>query len=187
MPAPLNPDAGPQPPAPVKIHSAYRDRKLFVWGEAASQQGTAAQSLPFGAPPARVRHAISEIVPEKVRANYRDATIWVPTRDGKAIDRDGCPQQNEAIRPWTVPVAALSGDSALGFLDACNRNPCAESFDIKIAPTTRFWGAALRFVAALASRERFLPSLVDQRAAFTANGSPSSPRPIARRCTIWPR
>ena len=62
--------------------------------------------------------------------------------------RGASAEQGDLIEPWALPVAILRADSALYFLDACNRNPFAETADIKIAPTTRFWGAALQFVAA---------------------------------------
>ncbi len=165
-------------------------------------------------------------------ATYREATIWVPTRDGKAVERGGLsqrgglppqagpsqraglsqpaglPQQgkqsqptvltqppglsqqagpsqqgtqsqpagpsqpSESIRPWTVPVAILPAESALYFLDACYRLPFCDSADLKIAPTTRFWGAAFRFVAALAARDRFLPSVSAQGSSFHGRWQP---------------
>jgi hypothetical protein len=172
MPAPLNLQAGPPVPDTLRIHTAYRDRKLFIWGESASHQALSARHLFFGAPPARIRHAISRIVPDKMPATYREATIWVPTRDGKAVERTGPSQQSEAIQPWILPVAILPAESAIYFLDACNRNPYAESADVKIAHTTRFWGAALRFVAALAARDRFLPSLSAQGASYHGRWRP---------------
>jgi SNF2 family DNA or RNA helicase len=172
VPVQLNPQGLPPVPDSLRLHSAYRDRKLFVWGESAANRSAPARVLPCGAPPARIRHAIGQIAPEKLSANYRDATIWVPTRAGKALERGAPSQQNEAIGPWILPVAILDAPDAFALLDACNRNPYAESPDVKIAPTTRFWGAAFRFVAALASRERFLPSVSAQGHSFHARWLP---------------
>src|SRR5580692_1966304 len=106
----LNPQVGPPVPDSLRLHTAYRDRKLFVWGECAGH-ATSARHLSFGASPAMIRRAIALIVPDKIPATYREATVWVPTRDGKAVERGvqqpGPSPQNEGIRPWTVPVAIL--------------------------------------------------------------------------------
>ena len=152
------PQAGPPIPDSVKVHTAYRDRKLFVWGESASQEKIPPGSLAFGAQPARIRRAIAQIG-DKLTASYRNATIWVPTR-------------NEAIQPFALTAAILNAENALYFLDASNRNPYSELLGTKIAHTTRFWGAALRFVASLAARDRFLPSVSAQGAAFHARWKP---------------
>jgi superfamily II DNA or RNA helicase len=130
------------------------------------------RGLPFAAKRDRLRHAMFQIVGESLAATYRDAAIWVPTCDGEAIDRAGRPAQNAALRPWRLPVAILNAQQALYFLDACNRNPYAESPDVKIAHTARFWGAAVRFAAALATRERFVPSVEARGASFRALWQP---------------
>jgi hypothetical protein len=44
--------------------------------------------------------------------------------------------------------------------------------DTKLAPSTRFWGAALRFVAGLALRDRFLPSMTAEGESFHARWKP---------------
>jgi SNF2 family DNA or RNA helicase len=156
----------------VRVHTSYRDHKLCVWGESTPDGKTRPGRLPWAVQPPRLRYAISHILDGRSLATLRDATIWLPTRGREAIGRAERSQQNEAIRPWTLPVAVFNGENALYFLDACNRNPYAETADIKIAPTTRFWGAALRLVASLAARERFLPSVSAQRASFHGRWQP---------------
>jgi hypothetical protein len=66
----------------------------------------------------------------------------------------------------------LDAENAFYFLDASNRNPDAEAWDTKIAPSTRFWGAALRFVASLAARDRFLPSMSGEGDYFHSRRKP---------------
>ena len=154
---PFNPQAGPPIPDSLKVHASYRDRKLFVWGESESPQDGPPRSLHFAAEPARIRRAIHQIA-DKISASYRNAAIWVPT--------------GKELQPRTLSTAILDAENALYFLDACNRNPFAESADAKIAHTTRFWGAAFRFVAALAARDRFLPSVSAKGASFHARWRP---------------
>jgi SNF2 family DNA or RNA helicase len=155
----------------VKVHAAYRDRKLFVWAESASQEKVSPHSLAVAARPVRIGRAITQIA-EKRPATYQKATIWLPTRNGEAIARAEPSQRNEAIQPWTLSTAILDAQNALHFLDACNRNPLAESWGNKIASSTRFWGAALRFVASLAARDRFLPSVSAKGESFHARWTP---------------
>jgi SNF2 family DNA or RNA helicase len=156
----------------VKVHAAFRDRKLFLWGQSAPAHGERPAGLPFAAPNARLRHAIGSISPDPISANYRDAAIWLPTRAGQPLDGAATAGGGEALRPWKLPVAILNAANALSFLDACNRNPYAESADVKIAPTARFWGAALRLAADLAARDRFLPSASMQGASCRALWQP---------------
>lgn len=170
-PVPLDPRAVPPLPDSVKVHAAYRDRKLFVWAESASQEKVSPRNLAFAARPVRIGRAITQIA-EKLPAPYQRATIWLPTRDGEAIARAERPQRNEAIQPWALSTAILDAPNALHFLDACNRNPLAESWGNKIASSTRFWGAALRFVASLAARDRFLPSVSAKGESFHARWKP---------------
>jgi SNF2 family DNA or RNA helicase len=158
----FNPEAVPDS---VRVHTAYRDGKLFVWGESAPDCQSRTRGLAFAVQPPRLRYAIAHIHKGIAPARLRDATIWLPTRGREAIGRAERSQQNETIRPWNLPVAIFTAEGALSFLDACNRNPYAENADIKIAPTTRFWSAALHRVAALAARERFLPSVSIQDSA----------------------
>jgi hypothetical protein len=158
---PSSPEAVPAIPDSLLVHTAYRDRKLFIWGESRHQEGRAG-GLEF-AVPTRLRHAVWQIA-EKLHASCRNATIRVPT-------------DAEAIRPMSVPAVILDAENALYFLDACNRNPYAQTLQIKIAYTTRFWGAALRLVAALAARDRFLPSVSIEGRAFDARWKPKLAAP----------
>jgi superfamily II DNA or RNA helicase len=159
----FDPADGPPVRDSLKVHSAYRDRKLYVWGECDAAEEGRGRRLPFAAPAVRVRYAIGHIAAGNLHATQRDAIIWIPTRRRVPLARGTAPAAGDLIEAWALPVAVLQPDAALYFLDACNRNPHAENADIKIAPTTRFWSAALRFVAALAARERFLPSVTSNK------------------------
>jgi SNF2 family DNA or RNA helicase len=170
-PVAFNPLAVPPILESLKVHTAYRDGKLFVWGESETPQKVSAGSFPFAAQPPRVRPAIAQIA-DKLTGTYRNATIWIPTSKGEAIGRGRTSQQNETIRPWVLSAAILDAENAFYFLDACNRNPYAETSHTKIASTTRFWGAALRLVAALAARDRFLPSVSAKGSTFHARWKP---------------
>ncbi len=156
----------PSLPDIVKLHSAYRDGSFFVWGEV-DPRPVAARHLPFSAAPVRVARAMSNVADHtRLPAIARPSLIWLPTADGAPLQSVRTAPSTEAaapiLRSWTVSTAILSAESAFRFLDASNRNPSAEAWDTKLAPSTRFWGAALRFAAGLALRDRYLPSLVTE-------------------------
>jgi superfamily II DNA or RNA helicase len=171
----LPPD--PTPPAldVVKIHSAFRDGKFLVWGEVDPRK-VSSRHLPFSASPARTVRAMAQVADQKLPAAAEPSLIWLPSIEGEAI-APGLRSQDQSktwlrIRPWTLSTAVLSVESAYRFLDSCNRNPSAESWDTKLAHTTRFWAAALRFVADLALRDRYIPSLAAEGEKFYARWRP---------------
>ena len=170
QPKSLSAPRDPSIPASLKVHTAYRDGRLFVWAEGPPQK-TSPRSLACAARSARIGWAIAQIA-EKLPASYQKATIWLPARNGEPIACAERPQLNETVRPWSLSTAVLDAGNAFHFLDACNRNPFAQSWGPKLAPSTRFWGGALRFVANLASRDRFLPSVSAEGDAFHARWKP---------------
>jgi superfamily II DNA or RNA helicase len=158
----------------LKLHSAYRNGKFFVWGETGPRKSSA-RHLPFSAKPNRTGRAIAQVVNhDRLPADFQASTIWLPTIDKKPIGPAEVAVQgaSSAIQPWIVSTAILSAESTLYFLDACNRNPYAEDGETKLAPSTRFWGAALRFVAGLALRDRFIPSMTADGVRFHARWKP---------------
>jgi superfamily II DNA or RNA helicase len=147
----------------LKLHSAYRAGRLYVWGEV-NPHKSAARHLPFCEKTVRVARAISHVVDQdRFPAPFHRSTIWIPTLGKNAVSSQDTAAFADAIpriQPWTISTAVLSAANAFYVLDGANRNPHAESWDTKIAPSTIFWGAALRFAADLALRERFLPTAI---------------------------
>jgi superfamily II DNA or RNA helicase len=162
----------------LKLHSAFQSGKFLVWGEVDPRESSQ-RRLPFCAKPARIKRAISQVVDQaELPADFQASTIWLPTIEGKPVGPSACRIGNPSgpaaprIQPWIVSTAILSAESTFYFLDACNRNPSAEDRDTKLAPSTRFWGAALRFVAGLALRDRFIPSVTAEGESFHARWKP---------------
>ena len=171
-------------PAPdvLKLHSAWRDGKFYVWGEVDPHKSPP-RHLPFGEKTVRVGRAISQVAGHpRFPAPFERSLLWLPTIGNDPIaprDRVTLPDSSAApsaadpkILPWTLSSAVLSAENAFYFLDAVNRNPRAESWDTKLAPSTRFWAAALRFTADLAMRDRFLPSMTAEADTFRALWKP---------------
>jgi hypothetical protein len=96
----------------LKLHAAYRDQKLFVWGYAANQKKVAARMLPFAAPPQQLHVALSRVA-EKLPVMYQRASIWMPTRHGQPIGGPTAAQGKDAIRPWSLSTAILDAERLL--------------------------------------------------------------------------
>jgi hypothetical protein len=158
----------------LRLHSAYRNGQFFLWGEV-SPRKSSPRHLPFSAKSARIARAISLVTDRAdLPAEFKASTIWLPTIGKKPVgSAEGADSiKTSKIQPWTVSTALLSSENAFYFLDACNRNPCAEDSHTKLAPSTRFWGAAVRFVAGLALRDRFIPSMTVEGESFHARWKP---------------
>ncbi len=126
--------------APLRLHTAYRDRQLILWVE------------PFGSSTADLRRALLHLAVQPEA--YRKGTLWLP-------------------EPVVLPLAILNAENAFHFLSAVPRDPRA-------TPTTRFWSNALRFVSALASRDRLLPSIACEDDVFHARWKPVIAAPDRR-------
>jgi superfamily II DNA or RNA helicase len=167
----LPPDLTPPALDIVKLHSAFRDGKLLIWGEVDPRK-VSARHLPFSASPARTARAIAQVADQKLPSSADASSIWLPSVGGAPITPGMRPPGEPRIQPWILSTAVLSVENAYRFLDSCNRNPTAESWDTKLAPTTRFWAAALRFAADLALRDRYIPSLAAADGKFHARWRP---------------
>jgi SNF2 family DNA or RNA helicase len=149
---------------------------------------SAPRHLPFCEKTVRVGRAISHVANEaRFPAAFQRSLIWLPTIGKNAIASSASAgnasvpavrsSADPQIQPWTISTAVLSAENTFYLLDAANRNPRAETWDIKLAPSTRFWGAALRFVADLALRDRFIPSMTANGDNFHARWKPLIPAP----------
>jgi SNF2 family DNA or RNA helicase len=171
----------------IKLHSAFRDGQFLVWGEVDPRKPPQRQ-LAFGAPPGWIKRAISHVVDQaELPVDVQVCKIWLPTIHRKPVGpaergiENGSGANAAQLQAWSVCTAILPAESALYFLDACNRNPSAEDRDTKLAPSTRFWGAALRFVAGLAVRDRFIPSVTAEGERFHARWKPLIAAPDQER------
>ncbi len=154
----------------LKLHSAYRDGKFFVWGEADPRKSSP-RRLPFSAKSGRIGRALSQVADcDELPADFQTVTIWLPTIDENPVrPSEGMGGTSAStIQPRSISAAILAAENAFYFLDVCNRNAFAENWGAKLATSTRFWGAALRFAAGLAQRDRFLPSMAAEGDAFHA-------------------
>ena len=177
----LNQNVSVPIPETLTLHAAYRDGSLFVWGEV-SPGKQSARRLPFSARPLVLLRAVMRVAPHvRLPAGCQDSSMWLPTLGGKPLGpaARGVDSARSQIQAWTVPTAVLSAENAFYLLDAVNRSdaihqpgPGVVSSYPRIGPGMKFWGAAFRFVADLALRDRLLPTVVAEGESFHARWKP---------------
>jgi hypothetical protein len=113
-------------------------------------------------------------------------TAWLPTVDGRPLPSSPlvAPVPERAAAPrlaaWTVGAVPLSAEQAVLLLSsAAGRDTLASG--LVVSRDLTFWTAVLRFAAALAARERFLPGATERGGSWHARWSPVYDEADARR------
>ena len=159
----------------LALHAGFRSRSLTFWGESSADEraGQNKRGLhPLDAGPKKLIEALSAIGVRVSRSDLKPAEVWLPSVRDKPLPSSPLiaemPRRRAAkLAKWSVTTAAVDTMPALEAL--CN---CAEKNllqpGIMAGPDLGYWVAAMRFAAALAAREQFLPDLVRQNGDFCA-------------------
>jgi SNF2 family DNA or RNA helicase len=173
----------------IVLHAAPLGRDFYLWGEAAAttvghtparrSRRAAPSELPFGAGKDALGAALAEILPGfRVRGKPTETRIvWLPGTGGKPLASTPLiaapPEADEplALAPWSVTVARAEIQTLVDLLAATlDRQTVAPG--ISVGADWIFWGNALRFAAALVTRQQLLPGLArrdgDWRACWEA-------------------
>jgi SNF2 family DNA or RNA helicase len=157
------------------VHAAVLERRFYVWGEAPPEATRAAKGrrkrtapvepLPFAADGPVVAAALAPHLADLARnAAAEPLTLWLPTAAGRPLASHPLiappPEADSpaALAPWGVTARRLTPAQAVALLAAClDRDTLAPG--VLIGKTLAYWASALRFAAALAAREQFLPGV----------------------------
>jgi hypothetical protein len=175
----------------IVLHAAYAAGRLHLWGEsppdaAAPRPPTAGRS-PLAAAGGRVAEAVTAAVPGLgALGRWATRTAWLPTVLGRPLPSTPLvaplPERARAPRldAWTVEAVPLSAEQSVVLLSAAaGRDTLAPG--LAVSRDLAFWTAVLRFAAALAARERFLPGAVERGGAWHARWTPVYDEADARR------
>jgi len=170
----------------IVLHGAFLDERIFVWGEvpaepekrpAANGRKHAAAPLPYDAGFERVAKALKSL-PGDVRPTKRRAeelTLWLPTRNGYAVPSSALvgeapPSKAEVqLKPWSVNGVFLTPEEALRLL---MRRDGRMSHGLISGRDLTFWSHAVRVAGSLATRQRFLPGVVESEDEHYARWQP---------------
>src|SRR5687767_11700079 len=156
----------------IVLHAACVSDRLHVWGEGSG---------------ARVAEALAAAVPALgALAAAEKLTAWLPTTDGRPLPSSplvaAVPERAAAPRlaAWGVDAVALSAEQSVLLLSAAmGRDTLAPG--LVVSRDLAFWTDVLRFAAALAARERFLPGAIERGGAWHARWTPVYDEADARR------
>jgi superfamily II DNA or RNA helicase len=175
------------------LHAAALDGRLHAWGEAPPAEPTSkrgagrsrdasrgrdrspAAVLPFDAGEERLRDALGGSVAENGSAGH--CVAWLPTAQGMPIPSSGLVADAPAstarprLAPWSIAAVALTPADAVQLLCRCADAETLAT-GVAIAPDLRFWALALRLAGALVARQRFLPGIERDAAAWRAVWTP---------------
>ncbi|MBX7104584.1 MAG: hypothetical protein K1X57_10920 [Gemmataceae bacterium] len=131
---------------------------------------------PFAASSKELVAALSAAIPVDHAATRTDTiTVWLPTVGGRPAPSSPLigesPIGKSELRAWQVAVCTLAVDPVLDLLAGVGDRPTL-ALGIGVGVTLRYWGAALRFAAALVARQQFLPDVVRQDGEWLARWTP---------------
>jgi hypothetical protein len=178
----------------ILLHAAWVADGLRLWGESPRPQtapparGRRREPLqsPFATETGRLADALSVAVPGLGRLVPSERVVaWLPTWNGEP--RASSPlvaavgdERPARLAAWTVGALALSAEQALLVLSsAAERATLAPG--LVVAKDLVYWTRVLRFAAALAARERFLPGLVEGEGGWRARWTPVYDAPDTAR------
>ena len=163
----------------IVLHAALCDRAFLLWGEAAAVNARAPTRvppiLPFGAAKDTLVAALAAVLPG-VRVHSRSAsmrTLWLPSAGGQPLASTPLiaprpeARQSAALQPWSVSVLAVAVPTLVELLAATiDKRTIAPG--LTVGADWAFWGAALRFAAALVTRQQMLPALTQSEGGWRA-------------------
>lgn len=187
----------------IILHAGFFDSQIHIWGEqpiseepksnsskrrATSSKKAKGNPSPYDPGADRLSAAINEIVGGAVISpqDVQPLSMWLPTVEGRVVASspliDEALSQNgkPALAAWTVTTIPLSTIEAADVLClAIGRETLGTG--IIAGPALRFWSTAVRFAAALVSRQQFLPTLEPIEDFYRARWDPVIAGPDAQR------
>jgi hypothetical protein len=145
----------------IRVHAVWTDdQRLHLWGETAASRpaggrGRGPARHPFAAAAAELADALQRAGVPAGRAVA--AGLRLPSRGRSPLRSDAAPPPGLSLRPWSVPALAYEPEAAAGVLQGL----AAESpAGLDLAPSIRFFQAALQLALAVVASGHVLPALV---------------------------
>ncbi len=132
---------------------------------------------PFAATHGDLASALSVLIPGVDEGIKTDTvTVWLPTASGRPLPSspligDSAGGGDQVVRDWRVPACQLSVPIVLDLLAGVHDGPTLTS-GIGVGVTMRYWAVAMRFAAALVTRQQFLPDLMQESEGWFARWTP---------------
>ena len=162
------------------LHAGFSSRRLIVWGEVsggkpsrrAKSKAEPQSPHPNDAGPDQLLETLAAIGVQVPLSAVSTAEISLPSVRGVPIPSspliaEATPAGEPKITRWNVTTAALESTAALELLSLCVNKELLHVATIAGLDLT-YWTNVMRFVAALAARQQFLPDLTNENGRFHA-------------------
>lgn len=131
---------------------------------------------PFAAAPDELSSVLGALIPGTPEHIKTDTiTVWLPTAARRPVPSSpllgDSPDGDPEVLAWTVPACRPDTALVLDLLAGVDEGPTL-AVGVGVGVTLRYWGAAMRFAAALVTRQQFLPDLVQQADGWFARWTP---------------
>ena len=171
----------------VFLHAAFRDGRLWLWGETA-RSAAAPLASPRGRKPKQPRppsnpfdigaEALDDLADAmELGAEVDRMTLWLPTGPGGPLASSPVVEEPRdaaeplAPAPWDTAAVGLGPEDMIRLLTEC---PADGTFGpgLFAGPDLVYWTMALRFAGAVAARGAVLPDLVSAGGGLFARWRP---------------
>jgi hypothetical protein len=182
----------------IVLHAAGAADRLYLWGEspaaaAAGRRTRGPARSPLATEAARLAASLAAAVPSLgALAAAERLTAWLPALNGTPLPSSPLvgPMPERAPRArlsaWRVDAVPLAAAQAVLLLaSAGGRDTLGPG--LVVSKDLAFWTLVLRFTAALAARERFLPGALERGGAWHARWTPVYDADDARRRQVLAR
>ena len=178
----------------IVLHMAWFRGELVLWGECppeaageraparrgrSAREGKAAAPYPYDAGLDALEAALRDagVAPRARKAAARQVAAWLPTRGGLPIPSSPLiaepppSQEAVALAPWRIAAVALAPGQAVELLCGCMERPTLAP-GVLVGRDAAFWAQALRFAAALVTRQQYLPGIESRDGGYRACWEP---------------
>jgi SNF2 family DNA or RNA helicase len=157
------------------LHAGFSARRLLLWGEVSGNtpsRRTKSGVHPNDAGSQQLLETVAAIGVRVSPTNIATAEVHLPSVRGAPLPSSPliaeAPVSGEPkLAIWKVTTAALEPAAALELLCLCADKELLHAATIAGIDLT-YWANAMRFAAALAARQQFLPDLVSENGQFHA-------------------
>lgn len=131
---------------------------------------------PFAATPDELASVLGPLIPGAAEATKSDAaTVWLPSVARRPVPSSPLlgdpPDGQPEVLAWTVPACRPGTALVLDLLAVVGEGPTLAA-GVGVGVTLRYWAAAMRFAAALVTRQQFLPDLIHHSDGWFARWTP---------------
>ncbi len=162
------------------LHAGFVDEVFLLWGETpagASRTEVGSRAFPYDAGAKHLKEALRAMGLPVTRVPVRPAYVWLPTWRGRPLASSPLIASSPAgrarprLEAWGVIALHLAPEQVVALLGAVGGKELLAP-GVLAGADLQFWFRALRFAAALVTRQQFVPGVASHEEGFAARWQP---------------